>query len=106
MKNHFCMIDGIACLIDTKLPAAWLWKQARRTLGLPPTDDPLSRERMQWLIHAELDGSHPAWTNKGMTELQSYLNDDESGLKRWQLAGRIADVFDRYQYYRPKLVEN
>ena len=36
--------------------------------------------------------------------LARYLADDESGLKRWQLATRVADVFDQYLVYRPDWV--
>ncbi|MFZ5764779.1 MAG: exodeoxyribonuclease V subunit gamma [Thermodesulfobacteriota bacterium] len=33
-----------------------------------------------------------------------YLADDESGVKLYQLAMKIADLFDQYQIYRPDLV--
>ncbi|MCF6364314.1 MAG: exodeoxyribonuclease V subunit gamma, partial [Gammaproteobacteria bacterium] len=36
--------------------------------------------------------------------LQHYLRDDSDDLKRWQLSARIADVLDRYQFYRPALI--
>lgn len=104
LRNRVCFHDGVVCLMDTPLPAAWLWQQARQTLGLPAQDDPLNRERMQWRIHAVLDSGHPAWSDPVMKPLRRYLENDATGLKRWQLAGRIADVFDRYQYYRPEFI--
>lgn len=36
--------------------------------------------------------------------LTAYLGDDVNGLKRFQLAGRIAETFDRYAVYRPEMV--
>jgi exodeoxyribonuclease V gamma subunit len=36
--------------------------------------------------------------------LTAYLVDDANGLKRFQLAGRIAETFDRYAVYRPEMV--
>jgi exodeoxyribonuclease V gamma subunit len=36
--------------------------------------------------------------------LTAYLADDASGLKRFQLARRIAETFDRYAVYRPEMV--
>lgn len=36
--------------------------------------------------------------------LSAYLSDDPNGLKLFQLAGRIADTFDRYVVYRPEMV--
>jgi exodeoxyribonuclease V gamma subunit len=36
--------------------------------------------------------------------IRSYLEDDERGMRRMQLASRIAAVFDRYVLYRPDLI--
>lgn len=36
--------------------------------------------------------------------LTAYLADDANGLKRFQLARRIAETFDRYAVYRPEMV--
>jgi exodeoxyribonuclease V gamma subunit len=41
----------------------------------------------------------------GFEEISAYLADDASGLKRMQLAERIADTFDRYTVYRPELLQ-
>ncbi|GFO60999.1 RecBCD enzyme subunit RecC [Geomonas silvestris] len=40
----------------------------------------------------------------GFEEICGYLADDRAGLKRLQLAERVADSFDRYTVYRPELV--
>ena len=40
----------------------------------------------------------------GFQEISGFLSDDRDGLKRMQLAGRIADTFDRYTVYRPELI--
>jgi len=37
------------------------------------------------------------------TEIKSYIEDDPAGLKRYQLAKRIAGLFDNYSVYRPKM---
>lgn len=105
LRHQFCLHDGISCLLDTPLPAAWLWNQAKIMLSMPAEEDPLSRERMQWLIHAVLDSDTVMSQATDYSHVASYLNDDKIGLKQWQLAGRIADCFDRYQYYRPELIE-
>ncbi len=36
--------------------------------------------------------------------VNNYLADDENGLKLYQLAGKIADLFDQYQIYRPEMI--
>ena len=104
LKHRFCARHGVVLLLETELPAAWLWRTAAEELGQQPGYDPLSRERMQWLINEELANSSSFWSAPGVAELTQYLHNDDTGLRRWQLAGRIADVFDRYQYYRPQLI--
>ncbi len=55
--------------------------------------------RIQRLLPQLLD--HPQ-----LLVLRAYLETgDDSGLKRWQLAGRIADLLDQYLVYRPDWVE-
>lgn len=94
---------GIAANVAYPLPAAWIWALAAQALGEDETGtsqavDPLSREQAAWRTFALL----PALLARpGFEPLGHYLRNDDAGVKRWQLAQRIADVFDRYQYYRP-----
>ncbi len=103
LKRRICLEQGIACLVDTPLPAAWLWQSVRTCLNLPAEDDPLSREALIWRLLALLNPENLA-RDTAFDELSRYLRDDDSGLKRWQLAERLADAFDRYQYHRPELI--
>jgi exodeoxyribonuclease V gamma subunit len=105
LKHQFCQYDGISCLLETPMPAEWIWKQARTLLKLPTEVDPLTREPMQWLIHAALADDSVLSQAHDNAQVTTYLSKDDTGLKRWQLSGRIADCFDRYQYYRPELIE-
>ena len=41
---------------------------------------------------------------KGFEDLKAYLADDSNHLRLYQLAGRIADLFDQYQVFRPQLL--
>ena len=101
LKQRFCLRDGIACLLDTRLPAAWLWEQARRALGLEAEGDPLDRERLVWRVLAALQD--PA-CRADLPDIERYLQGDRGSLKQWQFACHVADVFDRYQYHRPELI--
>ena len=58
-------------------------------------------ESLLWTILGCLPGLHD---RPGFEPLDSYLDDDPAGLKRFQLAQRIARTFDRYATYRPDLV--
>ncbi|MEK7259575.1 MAG: exodeoxyribonuclease V subunit gamma [Pseudomonadota bacterium] len=97
---------GVAANIEYPLPAAWIWNLAAQLLGVcddaptggVPLQDPLSRESAAWKIYGILPG---LLQRSEFVSLLHYLQDDDAGVKRWQLAQRIADVFDRYQYYRP-----
>ncbi|MBJ6802375.1 exodeoxyribonuclease V subunit gamma [Geomonas propionica] len=58
-------------------------------------------EVMTWRILGLLQQSAG---KPGFEEIASYLQDDADGLKRMQLAQRIADTFDRYTVYRDQKV--
>ena len=92
---------GVAANLHYPLPAAWVWELTGRVLGDVPESDPLERQQLAWRIFARLPGlmGEPAFE-----PLRHYLRDDDGDLKRWQLAARIADVLDRYQFYRPDLI--
>jgi len=94
---------GVAANIDYPLPAAWIWQfgQAVVAPGQALRVDPLFRDHAAWRIYALLPGM---LEQAAFFPLQHYLCDDTSGIKRWQLSQRIADVFDRYQYYRPQWI--
>ncbi|WP_295886601.1 exodeoxyribonuclease V subunit gamma [uncultured Thiohalocapsa sp.] len=94
-------VCGVAANLDYPLPASFVWRLARGLLNDLPDTDPLTLDAMAWQVFAELPAllSEPAFA-----PLQRYLQGDTDGRKRWQLAARIADVFDRCQLYRPALI--
>jgi exodeoxyribonuclease V gamma subunit len=89
---------GVAANLEYPLPASFVWQLAAGLLDDLPETDPLQLDLMAWKVFALLPGllSEPAFE-----PLRHYLGEDDKGLKRWQLASRIADVLDRYQLYRP-----
>ncbi len=66
-----------------------------------PRPDPFSVESLTWAIAAVLPDrlDQPAFA-----PLRDYLADDLRGLKRFQLAARIAHTFDQYAVYRPEMM--
>ena len=95
--------SGIAANINYSLPASWIWNLISHILEDVPEEDPLGRASSSWKIFGLLPEliQQPAFT-----QLQHYLDRDNSDLKRWQLSARIADVLDRYQLYRPELIRD
>ena len=89
---------GIAANNQYPQAGAWIWDLAGTILEGTAKQDPYSKNNLNWLVFnllPELLG------HKSFAALRHYLDDDNNDLKRWQLAQRIADVFDRYQLYRP-----
>ncbi|PIW51148.1 MAG: exodeoxyribonuclease V subunit gamma [Zetaproteobacteria bacterium CG12_big_fil_rev_8_21_14_0_65_54_13] len=95
--------SGIDCNTEYPLPAAWLWNQVSSSLSDAPRLDPLARDLATWKIFDLLPS---LLTRPLFVSLQQYLQNDVQGIKRWQLCERIADVFDRYQYYRPETIRS
>jgi exodeoxyribonuclease V gamma subunit len=93
--------QGIAANIEYPLPAAWIWQLATSVLEDIPKLDPLSRDEMSWKIFLSLP---ELVHNPEFESISHYLKQDATGIKCWQLSTRIADVFDRYQHYRPEMI--
>ncbi|MDJ0778691.1 MAG: exodeoxyribonuclease V subunit gamma [Gammaproteobacteria bacterium] len=93
--------QGIAANIDYPLPAPWIWRLATTLVRNGAGGDLWSAQRLTWWIYDRL----PALlTQPDFAILASYLESDATALRRWQLAQRIAEAFDRYQTYRPRQI--
>tara|TARA_R110000822_G_scaffold78578_7_gene188179 strand:- start:13865 stop:17374 length:3510 start_codon:yes stop_codon:yes gene_type:complete len=90
---------GIAAALDVQLPARFLWQTYRTVLGREavPEQSPLDKQPLTWRLMRLLPGllDQPAFE-----PLQRFLADDADCRKRYQLAERLADLFDQYQVYR------
>ncbi|WP_266167866.1 exodeoxyribonuclease V subunit gamma [Dyella subtropica] len=90
---------GISAAVEVQLPGRFLWEAYRAVLGrdaVPPTS-PFDKSRLTWrllrLIPQHLDDAD-------FRPLRDFLGNDADWRKRYQLAARIADLFDQYQVYR------
>ncbi|HLU00430.1 MAG TPA: exodeoxyribonuclease V subunit gamma [Burkholderiaceae bacterium] len=90
---------GIAAALETPMPSRLLWSLYRRVLGeteVPPAS-PLDEQPLTWRL-MRLLGRLP---DPGVYRpLIRFLDDDLDLRKRYQLAQRLADLFDQYQVYR------
>lgn len=92
--------EGVCVNLRCDYLAQWLWRQIGRVLPVPERS-PFAPALLVWRILALLDLNHErgAWI-AGHPRLQHYLAmADERG--RYELATRIARVFDHYLTYRP-----
>ncbi|OZI26854.1 exodeoxyribonuclease V subunit gamma [Bordetella genomosp. 9] len=90
---------GIAAAFEFLLPSRFLWRAYRAVLGAAavPEESPFDKPRLMWrllrLLPEVMD--QPVYA-----PLRRFLRDDADCRKRYQLAERLADVFDQYQVYR------
>jgi len=96
---------GIAAAIDVQLPAAFLWQAYRAVLGREaiPRVSLLDKGPLTWRLMRLL----PALLARdSFAPLRRFLADDDDLRKRYQLAERLADLFDQYQVYRADWLED
>ncbi|MFZ6049100.1 exodeoxyribonuclease V subunit gamma [Pseudomonas sp. CR3202] len=90
---------GIAAALQVELPARFLWQAYRTVLGREaiPQQSPLDKAPLTWRLMRLL----PALlADEAFVPLRRFLADDQDMRKRYQLAERLADLFDQYQVYR------
>ena len=101
-ENDGC---GISAVLDFQLPSRFLWNAYRAILGTDevPRESPFDKTRLTWRLMRLL----PSLLKDGcFSLLNNYLADDWSLLKRYQLACRLADLYDQYQVYRADWLED
>jgi exodeoxyribonuclease V gamma subunit len=90
---------GIAAALEMSLPSRFLWAVYRAVLGedAVPAVSPFDKSRLVWRLMRML----PALLDvPGYEPLKRFMAHDEDQRKCFQLAQRVADLFDQYQVYR------
>ena len=90
---------GISAAQRFQMPARFLWAAYRSVLGeqAVPATSPFDKSRLIW----RLMGLLPTLLERpSFQPLRQFLADDTDQRKRFQLAERLADLFDQYQVYR------
>ena len=89
---------GIAAQVDFPLPSSFIWKVFNRLKPELPEQSHFDKQIMSWKLMRLL----PTLAQQpGCEAIAHYLEADHNGLKCFQLAQTIADVFDQYLLYRP-----
>ena len=87
---------GIAANISIELPAQFAWSIMHDALGTLSRDTPFAPDRLRWRIYeAVADLAGP-----GTEPVGKYLADGDPR-KRFELADRLARIYDRCLLYRP-----
>lgn len=102
LQQRIAEFDGISANLTFISPAQFIWQSAQCWIADLPAPPQRNSTRLQWQIFQLL----PEFLSQSAFEqLQKYLEGDESGVQRFQLAGRIAGAFERYLIYRTDLIE-
>ncbi len=90
---------GIAAALDIQLPSAFLWQVYRAVLGADrvPKASPYDKSRLAWRLLRLLPD---LIEQPECAQLRRFLADDLTARKEYQLAERLADLYDQYQVYR------
>lgn len=101
--DHDPMTDsggcGIAAALEISLPSTFIWQAYRAVLGKSSVAEvsPFDESRLVWRLMRVL----PTLIDLPAFEpLRRFISHDDDRRKRFQLAERIADLFDQYQMYR------
>lgn len=98
LKLALAQDQGICAATRIELPARFLWRAYRQVLGRDavPAHSPFDKVPLAWRLMRLL----PALLGESaFVPLQHFLADGDP-LRRYQLAVRLADLFDQYQVYR------
>lgn len=104
---RFAKNMGVAAHYHYPMPSTWLWQMASHVLPNIPEHDPLQRELLTWKVfyalndHLDIDHSD----NERFDSVNYYLKNDDDATKRWSLAKKIALIFERYQLFRPDMIQ-
>lgn len=90
---------GIAAALEILLPARFIWRVYRAVLGADAVPDTSSFDK-SFLIWRLMRLLPKVTLQPGYEPLARFLEADNDLRKRYQLATKIADLFDQYQVYR------
>lgn len=96
---------GIASAIKVDLPMRFLWQGYRAFMPEIPSLTPFDKGPLTWLLYrlfSDIDAVKSSVSDAtALAPLLSYLEQDPSPRRVYQLAGKLADLYDQYQVYRP-----
>lgn len=86
---------GIAAAFKVLLPSRFFWQAYRTVLGQEqiPKSSPFDKPLLIWRLMRLLP---ELINNPGYEPLKRFLKEDQDLRKRYQLAERLADLFDQY----------
>lgn len=101
LKLELAQNIGISANVSYILPATFIWKLFTNLVTDVPEKSSFNKDILTWKILKLL----PDFLDtKEFKSLKNYVKTTDNPLKNFQLAQKIADVFDQYLVYRPEWV--
>ncbi len=94
---------GVAAQLDFPLPSRFVWDLYEALVDDPGGLSQWDADSLRWHLMRELEA---VTDDERFAPLRPYLERDRDGVRRWQLAERLAGLFDQYQVYRPEMIVN
>lgn len=98
LKQALAQDLSVAANMVFPLPSSFIWQMFHSVLPDVPKENPYTKPAMLWRLMQLLPQSQ---SDEVFSPLAGYLADDPDGRRCYQLAGKIADLFDQYLVYRP-----
>ena len=108
LSEKLSIVNSINALVKFPFPGTCLKKLVNRVLGIDPNEkDQWEKNNLVWhilellpeLIKKEEAGNIKSWIK------QSQLEAEQINLNLWDLASDVADLFDEYILFRPKVIK-
>lgn len=97
---------GVAAAINVQLPGRFIWQAYRSVFPDLPSSSPYDKIPMAWRLYRLFSDWDELCEQLGeqathLTPLEGFLHFDQDDPRRcYQLAMRLADLYDQYQMYR------
>mgnify|MGYP006286083951 CR=1 FL=1 len=93
--------QGVCANVSFPFPNRFADDLHRRFTGRSVSSTAFEPVRLRWRILGLLEALSG---RSGFDRVRGYLQGDERGLRRFQLAGRLAHLFDQYLVFRPDMI--
>lgn len=95
--------QGVCANVSFPFPNRFVDDLDRRLTGSPAPATAFEPIRLRWRILGLLEALSG---RPGFEPVRGYLQGDERGLRRFQLAERLAHLFDQYLVFRPDMIRH
>ena len=102
LKLELARQHGIAANVELPFPRAFFFRLMEKLLSAEARAGLIEPEALTWRLMEKLD---PLLGQPAFQEIKNYLVSSPDPRRKFQLAERIASLFDQYSVYRPEWID-